>query len=501
MKYIRSWTLAAVASAALAACGGGSGGDDPPPARGTVIIGELGGSATTDQINQGTAAAHINALTGAAVCDVDVHYVVYMTRDPAGNPATASTAVFLPKAPSGASAAVQQQCAGNSGQAPRVLYAHGTTTAKSYNIADIKATGVDTTTGLPVYENAAGSEGSLLVAMYAAQGFVVIAPNYLGYDVSSLQYHPYLNAEAQAVDMVDGLRAADAYLKTATGADQSGKLFITGYSQGGYVAMATDKIIGRDYGSEFTVAGSVPMSGPYNLVGFGDAVVTTARNAGATIFVPLQIESYQNAYGNVYTSPSDVYHSPYDTTAPNLFPTDTPLSTLITPPNNKLPADPTFTALFSTDNPNDYLLTDSFKTSYVAALQGTGTSGYRDDLVKNTLVGQDAATGTTITWAPAHPMMLCGGANDPTVFWAPNGGAAGQIFAGAGLQIPALDIENETLLDTVLGTQEGETVYQGFQGAKAAAGSNLLAEYHGTLVPPFCNAIARGFFSTLLAAQ
>jgi hypothetical protein len=485
-----------VASAALAACGGGSGGDDPPPARGTVIIGEKAGSAATTDIDAGTQASGASLLTGAAVCGVDVHYVVYMTRDPSGNPATASEAVFVPTVPSGASTDVTKQCSANAGQSPLVLYAHGTTTAKSYNIADVKATGVDSTTHQPIYENAAGGEGALLVAMYAAHGFVVVAPNYLGYDVSSMQYHPYLNGEAQAVDMVDGLRAANAYLKTATGSAQQGKLFITGYSQGGYVAMATDKIIARDYGSEFTVAGSVPMSGPYNLVGFGDAVVATQVNGGATIFVPMQIESYQNAYGNIYTNAADVYQSPYDKIAPTLFPTDVPRDDLES--QGLLPSDQnSFTLLFGTNG----LLTDTFKQHYLGALAGTDTSGYRDDLVKNTLVGANGST--VITWAPTHPMAICGGANDPTVFWQPNGAIAGGLLnqaAGANL-VTTWNLE-------VAPAQSDPTypIFAGFaaqeQQTLAAGGVTALQSvYHGELVPPFCNALARGFFSTLLSAH
>jgi hypothetical protein len=439
-------------------------------------------------------------LTGKAACDVNIHYIVYMTRDPAGNPATASEAVFVP---SGSAAAC-------TGSRPVLLYAHGTNASKSYNIADIKST-TDATTQQVAYENAAGGEGSLLVAMYAAQGFIVVAPNYLGYDVSSLNYHPYLDGEAQAVDMVDGLRAAENYLKSNS-ITPSSKLFVSGYSQGGYVAMATDKIIARDYGSEFTVTGSVPMSGPYNLVGFSDAVLagydTGVRSLGSLVFAPMLVESYQHAYGNVYTKASDAYQSPYDTTVPTLFPDPAVTGTsgwapLITPPNNPLPPDPTFTTLFGTGG----LFTDSFKTAYM-------TSDFRGDLVKNTLVGTDAATSTTISWAPTHPMLLCGGANDPTVFWAPNGQTAGAIFASAGLQVPALDLENQALLDGVLGATEGDQIYLGFQQAKqltaqaaVAAGatdggqSAVLGAYHGTLEPPFCNAIARGFFSTLLAAQ
>ena len=91
------------------------------------------------------------------------------------------------------------------------------------------------------------SEAALVMAMYAAQGFIVVAPNYLGYDQSSLGYHPYLDAETQAIDMIDGLRSAKKYLAQSSAVKASDKLLVTGYSQGGHVAMATHKIIERDY--------------------------------------------------------------------------------------------------------------------------------------------------------------------------------------------------------------------------------------------------------------
>src|SRR5262249_3625669 len=237
----------------------------------------------------------------------DIRYVVYITRDPAGQPQTASTAVMVP---SGSDPA----CSGaGANKLPVLLYAHGTTTAKSFNMADVSVN-----TGTGAYNNAAGAEASLELAMYAAQGFIVVAPNYLGYDASSLSYHPYLNAETQAIDMVDGLRAAKAVLNAKSTNKPSDKLLISGYSQGGHVAMATHKIIEREYASEFTVPAAGPMSGPYNLAGGIDYGLATQPSLGATIFLPLLLTSYQKAYGNIYSKPSDVYQSPFDQYAETL---------------------------------------------------------------------------------------------------------------------------------------------------------------------------------------
>ncbi len=72
--------------------------------------------------------------------------------------------------------------------------------------------------------------------MYAAQGFIVVARNYAGYDVSKLGYHPYLNADQQSKDMLDALAAARKALPRI-GSQDGGKLLVAGYSQGGHVAM------------------------------------------------------------------------------------------------------------------------------------------------------------------------------------------------------------------------------------------------------------------------
>ncbi|MBX3605720.1 MAG: prolyl oligopeptidase family serine peptidase [Piscinibacter sp.] len=444
MRFLQ-WTSAALAAALLVACGGG---DEDPPERGTVLSGLVLGQSTRAQIDAGTAASGAQALTGTARCDVTVRYIQYSTRAPGGAGARASAGVFVPTG-------TDPAC---TGARPVLLYAHGTATNKSKNMA-LAST---------------DSEASLLVAMYAAQGFIVVAPNYLGYD-GSLDWHPYLNAESQATDMIDSLRAAKRHLATVGGTTASSQLLITGYSQGGHVAMATHREIERGYASELTVTASAGMSGPYNLVGFGDLVNGTGPiNAGALIFTPLLLTSYQFSYGNIYSSASAVYQAPYDTTAPNIFPSDSSVNDLIA--QGKLPADPTLTRLFGTGG----LLTDGFKTGYP-------TSAFRTALQNNTLLG----------WTPQRPLAMCGGQQDPTVFFPINTTVAQADFATRNIPVPVFDLETRSTLPAgVL----GDTLYGGFQQQKAAAGANVQAVYHGTLVPPFCNVLVRGFFQQVLAA-
>ncbi len=276
--------------------------------------------------------------------------------------------------------------------------------------------------------------------------------------------------------MIDGLRAAKTHLAAASATRASTKLLVTGYSQGGHVAMATHKVIERDHPAEFTVTAAGPMSGPYNLVKFVDAVIGPGPiAAGATLFTPLLITSYQRAYGNIYANLADVYQAPYVNAGDRLFPTDTPIDQLIA--QGKLPNDPTFTKLFGTGG----LLTDGFRAAYP-------TSNLRSAVQANTLLG----------WTPKRPgtVALCGGAQDPTVFYF-NTTDLQADFAARNFLAPAWDLENRATLPA--GTT-GDQIYGGFQAQKTAAGANAPALYHGNLVPPFCTALVRGLFQQVLQA-
>lgn len=486
IRHSSRTALALSALALLASCGGGSSpapsfvvpaapapAPAPPPqppaetppeqpvepvARGTVLRGALGAVVSATQVDAGTSAAQIQALTGPAACGVAVHHVEYMTRGPDGAEATASTAVMVPTGPAA-------QCTGSR---PVLLYGHGTSLARSFDMAKVST----------------NAEASMVMAFYAAQGFIVVAPNYLGYDTSNLGYTPYLNAEASAVDMIDGLRAARHYLADAGGATQpSPRVLIAGYSQGGHAAMATQRAMERDHASEFDIVASGPMSGPHSLVTFADFIfVNGVVNVGATLFTPLMLTSYQKAYGNLYASPSEVYQSPYDASAETLLPTDTPLADLEAA--GKRPADgPDYRALFGTGG----LLTDAFKAGYP-------TSGFRQALQKNSL----------IDWTPHHPVALCGGANDPTVFFLNTTGASSAWLA-KGAVVVTYNLENASSIPADLrspiagGFAQAKASTAAEAGGGTAGAAAISLKYHGTLVPPFCNAVVRSFFQQALS--
>src|SRR5882724_930613 len=243
-------------------------------------------------------------LTGAPACGVDFYYLKFWTVGGAKETTQSSGALMVPTGGSGCS-----------GPRPIVLYAHGTNTNQALNLADV----TDPT----------NTEGVLIAAMFAAQGYIVVAPNYAGYDLSTLGYHPFLDAAQQSGEMMNILSAARTALpKTfASATTDNGKLFVTGYSEGGHVAMATQRAL---QAAGATVTAAAPLSGPYALEAFGDAIFFGSVNLGSTVFGPLLTTSYQHAYGNIYAAVTDVYSPTYATAIETLLPSKTALNTLFT---------------------------------------------------------------------------------------------------------------------------------------------------------------------------
>jgi pimeloyl-ACP methyl ester carboxylesterase len=405
------------------------------------------------------------------------------------------------------------------GARPIVLYAHGTMEEKDYNIASILDPG-----------NAGYRESSLMAAMFAAQGYIVVASNYAGYDTSPLPYHPYLNADQQSKEMIDVLTAARSALGgiPASGTTDDGRLFITGHSEGGYVAMATQRAL-QNLGQ--TVTAVAPMSGPYAMEAMGDAVVTGSVNLGSTVFIPLIINSYQNAYGNVYTTVTDFYSASYATGIESLLPgqsyetlTGSGLlpqlalfsSTTPTTSNATLdsllavPSDPLFASGFGDPS----LVNNSVRVAY-AADAAANPDGFIPTLISGAQVAAASSDGLRNdlrindmrydeTFSPASPTLLCGGSKDPSVFFM-NAQAMQAFWASFNLPSGLLTVLD---LETGLGSGDPYTAIEaGFSALKTQTAANAVADgatdggaaavassYHGSLVPPFCTAAARDFF-------
>ena len=483
-QTLKVGAFAVLTAAVLTACGGGGNDVAPGPAidlttaRGTLVANPpvvLASFPTaTDFKNVLSSSASGRGLlqvAGDPKCGINFHYMEYNTVGGAGEKTNATGGIMVPQ---GTDAAC-------TGPRPVLLYSHGTAVEKNINMAS------------PSY-----GEAGLVAAFYAAQGFIVVTSNYAGYDASRLPYHPYLNAEQQSNDMIDAMRAARvAFAKI--GANDSGKLFLSGYSQGGHVSMATHKAMQTNYASEFKVTASGNMSGPYSLVNTFKTTAAGGVGAGATYFSPLIYTSFQKAYGNIYTSPSELYEAAYVTGIETLLPSATlNFTTLIT--TGKLPlklwadnplktGDPSLDALFAAGVGTPNLLKTSFRQAVLA------------NPAHPLLLA--AAKNDLLSWTPARPVAMCYGAQDPTVFGS-NTSEASAYFTSKGVK-PLVTVFNLEDATTV-----GAALAGGFAAAKAGAAADptlgaspaerVLGAYHGSLVPPFCNIAVRSYFQSVLAA-
>ncbi|HPT55718.1 MAG TPA: lipase family protein, partial [Casimicrobium sp.] len=444
MKTTYSLGLATLAAAVLTACSGG--GDvatgpsiDLTNGRGTLVANPPAVLASfpaaadfAAALSASSSGRSLLAVAGAPKCGITFHYMEYNTVG-GQNEATNATGGIM--VPTGTDAAC-------SGPRPVLLYSHGTTVEKGFNMASPST-----------------SEAGLVAAMYAAQGWIVVTSNYAGYDASRLSYHPYLNGEQQSNDMIDALRAArKAFPKI--GASDSGKLFLSGYSQGGYVSMATHKAMQNNYASEFKVTASGNMSGPYSLVKTFQTVFAGGVNAGGTVFTPMILTSWQKAYGNIYTSPSDVYEAAYATGIETLLPGTLTFNQLFT--TGKLP-----TKLFA----SGALVTGDPSLDALFA-SGVGTPNLIKQSWRQSVLGNPAhpawvaaAKNDLLSWTPTRPVAMCMGAQDPTVFATNTSDMATYIASkGAGSLMTVMNVEDSATV--------GPTLAGAFAAAKAATAAD-----------------------------
>ncbi len=449
MHRLHGIALAAMATFALAGCGGGSSsaGLNPSTQPGALLynpplrIASLNKADLTAQLGATGAGQQMLALAGAPKCGIDFHYFQYQTVGARGEPTTASGAIMAPNG------AVADGC---SGPRPILVYTHGTAVTRGYNIAD-------PTNATNEAWDPSGSEGPIVAAFFAAQGYIVVASNYAGYDTSPLPYHPYLVGDQQSQDVINALAAARTAIRGGlpSGVSDNGKLFLTGYSQGGYVAMATYRAMKA---ANMTVTGVAPMSGPYAMEALVDSVVLGEVTLGSTIYLPLVVNAYQNAYGNLYTALTDIYSPTYATGIDTLVPGNYTFTTLVTA--GKVPqlalfsSTPTgvpsldaLTSGITAASPlaalgygNPYLVNNSVRIAYAAdafanpdhgldVVPPFGSlapwSGFSDFALPVTMptypLRQAAYKNDLRTnWAPAAPMLICAGKGDPEVPFVPN---------------------------------------------------------------------------------
>jgi len=484
----------------LSACGDSNDDNDPPPdpvARRGDLIGEpqLTASYSPDELLALAGSNRVTQLLEEILtpeCGIEVYRFVYRTVDPEGSLIPVSAALMVPND-------MATPC---QGARPIVLYAHGTNTDIAFNLADLAS--------------ANNTEALLMAGMFAAEGYIVVAPNYAGYDTSTLGYHPYLNGDQQSKDMIDALAAARSALPTpgAPATTDDGRLLVTGYSQGGYVAMATHRAL-RDAGE--TVTASAPMSGPYALSAFSDAIFQGRVTGGSPVNLTLLITSYQNAYGDLYTTPIEAYEPQYATDIESLLPTTSSLSDLVAQgriPDSALfsstPPDAAYAGMTPATTPanlapvfalgfgTDHLLTNAFRLAYLRDADNQPDGGFptlangmppaapQHPLRRALKINDQRA------WTPTSPMLLCAGNADPAVLYLNT--ELMQSYWSASTSVSVLDIDSDVTTGDPFEAQKTAFAVAKELVELTGGDTAVLENYHAGLVAPFCLSAVKSYF-------
>ncbi|MCB1621938.1 MAG: alpha/beta hydrolase [Thiothrix sp.] len=221
----------------LSACGGGS--DDSgntntaTPARGQLQSASRLASFTRAELDFSAGDVALSQQQQQLLqYGVTLYKLVYVTQDQNGALVNASGLLVLPDR--------NPQLAG-----PLLSFQHGTI----YH--DAKAPSNDLTPSAPPL-------------LFASLGYITLAPDYLGYGSSRGAPHPYLQKTPSAMVVIDLLRAAQTWLDNQ-GIRRNGQLFLTGYSQGGYVTMAAQQALEALNTADLQVTAAVPAAGPYDV--------------------------------------------------------------------------------------------------------------------------------------------------------------------------------------------------------------------------------------------
>lgn len=141
--------------------------------------------------------------------------------------------------------------------------------------------------GLPDY--------SLAVLMTGYAGFAAIYPDYIGFGESNGTVHPYVMKEASSTSGLDMIKASMKYMQD-NNIVINYQLYISGYSEGGYNAMALAQKVEESFSDRVNLMGVAPMAGPYNV----EAMANIELNASRTMAYPAFLADLAYSYGHYY---------------------------------------------------------------------------------------------------------------------------------------------------------------------------------------------------------
>lgn len=198
---------------------------------------------------------------------VKVYKITYKTKNIDGTDITASGALIIPVV---------------TGPVSMISVQHGTIT----NPEDAPSLFKD------------GSEGSSFGSLFGSMGYIIAYPDYIGYGASDNLPHPYEHRASLASASLDMLRAAKEFLREQTEVKWDEKLYVAGYSEGGFATMSLQRKIEEEASSEFNLRASSCGAGAYDKTAFMEHIINDKTDgiAGYNSLYLWVLLTYDNIY-------------------------------------------------------------------------------------------------------------------------------------------------------------------------------------------------------------
>ncbi|MRR07234.1 MAG: hypothetical protein EG828_09865 [Deltaproteobacteria bacterium] len=210
---------------------------------------------------------------------IEMQKVTYESTGADGQVHTMTGLLILPK--------------GGKPSVPILMYQHGTEVYRQFSPSQY-LTHRDKPTDYPEV---------MVAAAIAATGYAVALVDYEGMG-DNTNTQPHVVGAVLAQQVIDLLRASrDIIAGKDSPCSWNSQLFLMGYSEGGYVTMATTRELQLNHAAEFTVTASAALSGPYDLSGtmrgviLGSILTEPDGSFKSPYFVPMILTSYNYAYG------------------------------------------------------------------------------------------------------------------------------------------------------------------------------------------------------------
>ena len=205
-----------------------------PTTKGNFVSATRTGTMTVAEVNRLIQKNFGNSVSPTSEA-LDLYKITYRSKDEKNRAVVLSGLVVLPR-----------------GGAPNglVIFTHGTQFSSEF--APSRFTGKSN-----------ASEAELATLAFASGGYAVAMPDYLGLG-DHQGAHPYPLGAANSLSAVDIIAPARR-LARRQNTDVGSRLFVSGYSEGGAVAMWTVRDLESKSGAIYEVAAAAPMSGPYDL--------------------------------------------------------------------------------------------------------------------------------------------------------------------------------------------------------------------------------------------